>query len=196
MPGDAGSPAVIYLVFAHPYPSQSRANRALLDAVRTLPGLEVCSLYDRYPDFDIDVSAEQAALSRAQLVVWMHPVFWYSVPGLLKHWFDKVLSYGWAYGDGRAALSGKDCLWVATTGGKLETYSPAGIHRRPFVDFTRAIEATALFCGMNWQEPWIVQGAPEIEEQEFAAMARQLRERLEAWLAAHARDAARADTNS
>ena len=79
---------MIYLVFAHPYPSQSRANRALFDAVRDLPGVEVCSLYDRYPDFDIDVAAEQAALARAQLVLWMHPVYWYSVPALLKHWFD------------------------------------------------------------------------------------------------------------
>ena len=81
---------MIYIVFAHPYPSQSRANRTPLEALRKLAGVEVCSLYDRYPDFDIDVPAEQAALERAQLVVWMHPVFWYSVPGLLKHWFDTV----------------------------------------------------------------------------------------------------------
>lgn len=153
--------------------------------MRTLPGLEVCSLYDRYPDFDIDVAAEQAALSRAGLVVWMHPVFWYSVPGLLKHWFDKVLSYGWAYGDGGAALRGKDCLWVATTGGAMEAYAAAGIHRRPFVEFTRPVEETALFCGMNWQTPFVLHGAHEIAEPELAARASQLRERLEAWLADH-----------
>lgn len=115
---------MIYLVFAHPYPSQSRVNRALLDAVRDLPGVDVCSLYDRYPDFDIDVAAEQSALSRAELVIWMHPVFWYSVPGLMKQWFDKVLSYGWAYGDGAAGLRGKDCLWVATTGAHRKTMRP------------------------------------------------------------------------
>lgn len=177
---------MIYLVFAHPYPSQSRANKALLEAVRDLPGLEVCSLYDRYPDFDIDVAAEQAALSRAQLVVWMHPVFWYSVPGLLKHWFDKVLSHGWAYGDGAAALRGKDCLWVASTGGTAEAYSAAGIHQRPFAEFTPPIEETARFCAMNWLAPCILHGANEIEGAELGAHARQLRQRLETWLAAHA----------
>jgi glutathione-regulated potassium-efflux system ancillary protein KefF len=176
---------MIYLVFAHPYPSQSRANRALLDAVRTLPRVEVCSLYDRYPDFDIDVAAEQAALGRADLVVWMHPVYWYSVPCLLKQWFDKVLSYGWAYGDGCAALAGKDCLWVASTGGTQDTYSAPGIHRRPFADFTHPIEETAVFCGMNWQLPFILHGAPEIDEVELAARASELRQRFEEWLAAH-----------
>lgn len=175
---------MIYVVFAHPYPSQSRANRALLDAVRDLPEVEVSSLYDRYPDFDIDVQGEQDALSRAELVVWMHPVFWYSVPGLLKHWFDKVLSYGWAYGDSGHALRGKDCLWVATTGGSAGTYSTTGIHQRAFADFMRPIEATAVFCGMNWQLPCILHGAQDIDAAALASFADQLRQRLKPWLAA------------
>ncbi len=178
--------AMIYLVFAHPYPSQSRANKALLDAVRDVAGLEVCSLYDRYPDFDIDVAAEQAALGRAQLVVWMHPVFWYSVPALLKHWFDKVLSHGWAYGEGAAALRGKDCLWVATTGGTPQAYSAAGIHERSFADFTPPLEETARFCGMNWLAPSVLHGAHDIEGPQLAAHAGQLRERLETWRADNA----------
>lgn len=177
---------MIYLVFAHPYPSQSRANRVLLDTLRELPGLEVCSLYDRYPDFDIDIAAEQAALVRAALVVWMHPVYWYSTPGLLKHWFDKVLSYGWAYGDDAAALKGKDCLWVASTGGAAETYSPTGIHERPFADFGRPIEETARFCRMNWLEPCILHGAHDIDDAALANHAHHVRARLEGWLASKA----------
>lgn len=185
---------MIYLVFAHPYPSQSRANQMLLDAVRDLPGVELSPLYDRYPDFDIDVGAEQAALSRAGLVVWMHPVYWYSVPALLKHWFDKVLGYGWAYGDGAAALRGKDCLWVATTGGKAESYSSDGVHERPFADFTRPIEETARFCRMNWLAPFILHGANDISEAALAEHGRQLRERIEAWRAARAQEDAGASS--
>lgn len=183
---------MIYIVFAHPYPSQSRVNRALLGAAQELPGVEVCSLYDRYPDFDIDVGAEQAALDRAQLIVLMHPVFWYSAPGLLKHWFDKVLTYGWAFGEGGTALRGKDCLWVATTGGSPEAYSTDGIHRRGFSDFTAPVEETALFCGMNWQEPFIVHGANEMDDAALAEGAARLRTRLEAWLAARPGAASRA----
>lgn len=181
--------AMIYIVFAHPYPSQSRANRTLLDAARQLPGVEVCSLYDRYPDFDIDVAAEQAALDRAGLVVLMHPVFWYSVPGLLKHWFDKVLTYGWAFGEGGTALRDKDCLWVATAGGSAEAYSAGGFHQRPFAEFTRPVEATAIFCGMNWLAPCVLHGANDVGEVALAAHARQLQQRLEAWLADHAANA-------
>jgi glutathione-regulated potassium-efflux system ancillary protein KefF len=175
---------MIYLVFAHPYPSQSRANRVLLDSLDGLSGLAVCSLYDRYPDFDIDIAAEQAALRNAHLIIWMHPVYWYSVPALLKHWFDKVLSYGWAYGDGHAALQGKDCLWVATTGGTEDSYSPEGMHQMPFANYALPIEETARFCGMNWLEPFTVHGAHTSDGTLLASRAQQLRQRLEEWQAA------------
>ncbi|MBK8534528.1 MAG: glutathione-regulated potassium-efflux system oxidoreductase KefF [Candidatus Competibacteraceae bacterium] len=174
---------MIYLVFAHPYPSQSRANRALLEAACCLPSVEVCSLYDRYPDFDIDVAAEQAALARARLIVWMHPVFWYSVPSLLKHWFDQVLTLGWAYGEGGTALQGKDCLWAPTTGGDEAAYSAFGLHQRPFIDFMRPIEATARFCGMRWHPPCVLHGANDIDTALLAVHARQLQHRLNDGLA-------------
>jgi hypothetical protein len=38
---------------------------------------------------------------------------------------------------------------------------------------------------MNWLPPFIVHGAHEIAEAELAAHAARLRERLQAWLAAH-----------
>ena len=116
---------MILIIYAHPYPQRSRAGRVLLGAVRDLPDIEVHSLYELYPDFDIDVDAEQAALKRADLVVWMHPIYWYSVPAMLKHWFDVVLLRGWAYGEGGDALQGKHCLWVTTTGGMRASNVPA-----------------------------------------------------------------------
>ncbi|MBV9947725.1 MAG: NAD(P)H-dependent oxidoreductase, partial [Myxococcales bacterium] len=122
------STASLALIFAHPYPDRSRANRTLLAAVRDLDGLEVRSLYDLYPGFDIDVAAEQEALRRSGTVVWQHPMYWYAPPGLMKHWFDKVLVRGWAYGEGGTALHGKRCLWVVTTGGEPSAFRPEGMH--------------------------------------------------------------------
>ena len=109
---------MIAVIYAHPYPRYSRACAALLQGIEGVAGLEVRSLYDRYPDFDIDGDAERSALEKARLVVWMHPLYWYTAPALLKHWFDHVLVKGWAYGEGGGALAGKDCLWVTTTGGE------------------------------------------------------------------------------
>jgi len=176
---------MICVIHAHPYPHRSRTNRALADALAALPGVDLRTLYELYPDFDIDVTAEQQALDRARLIVWMHPVFWYSVPALMKHWFDKVLAYGFAYGEGGTALHGKHCLWVPTTGGNPQDFSTEGLHARPFESFMPPIEQTARFCGMHWEPPHVVHGASG-DEPHLAEHASALIERLSAWRGAEA----------
>ena len=175
---------MITVIYAHPHPRRSRGSRALLDAVQPLPGLAVRSLYDLYPDFSIDVAAEQAALAASRLVVWQHPVYWYSVPALLKLWFERVLAHGWAYGEGGTMLHGKDCLWVVTTGGPSDWYAPDGPHAHPFAAFAPHVRQTARFCGMNWLEPIVVNGAHRIGDDALAVSARVYRERLERYLEA------------
>ncbi len=171
------------LIYAHPYPNRSIANRVLLNAVSGLSGLDVHSLYDTYPDFDIDVDAEQSLLLGAELVIWQHPMYWYSVPGLLKHWFDKVLARGWAYGQGGDALQGKRCLWVVTTGGDEQAFGPNGMHQHPLPAFVPPIEQTARFCGMRWLEPVVLHGAHRLEREQLLQRGREYRSRLEALLA-------------
>ena len=169
---------MILVIYAHPYPQHSRACKALLDAVVDVPDVELRSLYDLYPDFDIDVAAEQAALARADLVVWLHPVYWYSVPSMLKHWFDVVLSRGWAYGKEGNALRGKRCLWVVGTGGDEDAYSANGMHQQPFENFAAPVEQTARFCGMQWQVPIALHGAHAVSDAQLAATAEVFRTRL------------------
>jgi glutathione-regulated potassium-efflux system ancillary protein KefF len=173
------------LVFAHPYPGRSRANRLLLDAVSDIEGVTTHSLYDLYPAFDIDVPKEQAALAKAELIIWQHPMHWYSVPSLLKHWFDKVLLRGWAYGNGAAALRGKHCLWVTTTGGDETAFSAPGMHAFPFDSFVPAIEQTARFCGMNWLSPLVLHGAHRVSDAELNRFAEDYRQRLTELLQQH-----------
>ena len=171
---------VILVVYAHPYPHYSRACATLLEAIQDLPGLAIRSLYELYPEFDIDVHAEQEALERAQLVVWMGPLYWYTVPALLKHWFEKVLVRGFAYGD-VSKLAGKDCFWVVTAGGDDKAFGPEGRHGRPFSDFEPAIERTARYCGMNWLPPFVLLGAHEVKETVLREGGVELRQRLEEW---------------
>lgn len=173
----------IVVILAHPYPRMSRACAALAAAVRPLPGLELRSLYDRYPDFDVDAGAEQATLAGAGLVVWLHPMHWYGVPGLLKVWMDAVLVKGWAFGEGGTALAGKDCLWAVTTGGDEHAFTSDGRHGRPFADFVPPVEQAARFCGMNWLEPFVLHGAHRIDDEALARSAAGFRARLEAWRA-------------
>ncbi|GAB7531097.1 NAD(P)H-dependent oxidoreductase [Pseudomonas sp. 3A(2025)] len=44
-----------------------------------------------------DVLAEQARIERADALVLVYPVYWWSMPGLLKGWIDRVFSNGWAF---------------------------------------------------------------------------------------------------
>ena len=172
---------MICVIHAYPYPSRSRVNRALAEALAKLPGVDLRSLYALYPDFDIDVAAEQEALARAQLVVWMHPLYWYSVPSLFKHWFDKVLEFGWAYGDGAGALRGKSCLWVPTAGGGEATFAPGALHAHPFASFAPPIEQTARFCGMHWEPPHIVYETDDAGDARLLELATNLTQRLSGW---------------
>ena len=174
------------VVLAHPYPDRSRANRALIRALDGLAGVEVRSLYDLYPDFAIDAAAEREALAAASTVVWQHPLFWYSVPALLKLWFEKVLTPGWAWGHGGDALRGKRCLWVVTAGGDALDYSPSGIHRHLLEAFVPSVRQTAEFCGMVWLEPLVIQEARQLDADALAAWGLRYRTRLMALTAEEA----------
>lgn len=46
-----------------------------------------------------DVLAEQARLDRADTLVIVYPIYWWSFPALLKGWIDRVFTQGWAYED-------------------------------------------------------------------------------------------------
>ena len=176
---------MILVIYAHPYPGHSRACAALLTAIRDAEGVRVRSLYELYPDFDIDGAAEREALEGAQLVVWLHPFYWYGPPALLKHWFDQVFVKGWSHGEGaRRALAGKDCLWVTTTGGDENAFSPEGRHGHPFEAFEAPMRQTAAYCGMNWLEPMPVRGAHSVPPESLRDRGRELRARLDAWRSA------------
>ena len=169
---------MINLVVAHPYLDRSRANRVLLQAVDGLAGVSVRPLYDLYPDYSIDVDAEQQALAASDVVVWQHPIYWYTAPSLLKLWFEKVLEVGWAYGPGGKALHGKRCLWVATTGADERGYQADGMHQHLFEAFVPVVQQTAQFCGMTWLPPIVGHGAHRIPEPLLAEHAARYRARL------------------
>lgn len=162
------------VIHAHPRPGHSVITRDLLQVFQAEPGVDCRSLYELYPDFDIDVAAEQQALLRASLIVWVAPVHWYGVPALMKHWIDEVLLHGWAYGSGGTALQGKTVWWVCSAGAPQIAYAAGGVHMRPFADFVPPIEHTARFCGMGWLPPFVVYGGHSTPPDRRVAQARQL----------------------
>jgi len=175
---NSGPSADILVLAAHPNWRESRVNRRLRDAARGVPGVHVQDLYAHYADYDIDVSAEQALAQAARLIVLLHPVQWYSMPALLKLWVDEVLTYGWAYGPGGAALQGKDLWLVASTGGPESSYHPQGYNRYFFDAFLPPYEQTAALCGLRFLPPLILHGAHAATEEVLAGHAAVFANRL------------------
>ena len=160
------------VIVAHPALQQSRANRAMLQAARGAAShVEVRDLYALYPDYLIDVAAEQERLAAAQLVVWQHPIQWYSMPPLMKLWLDEVLTVGWAYGPGGRALRGKDLWLAASTGSTQESYHPSQYNRYFFDAFLPPYEQTAALCGMRFLPPLLLHGVHRAGEAEMQAHA-------------------------
>ncbi len=174
----------VLVITAHPQMEHSRINRRLMRAARRLPAagssplIVVRDLYSLYPDYLIDVAAEQALLASAKLIVWQHPIHWYSMPPLMKLWLDDVLAFGWAYGPGGTALRGKDLWLVATTGGPEDSYRPDSYNRYFFDAFMPPYEQTAALCGMRFLPPLILHGATKASDAELAMHARTYVQRL------------------
>jgi NAD(P)H dehydrogenase (quinone) len=85
-----------------------------------------------------DVRDEQAKIAAAELLVLQFPLWWYGPPAILKGWFDRVLTSGFAYGDddpelgvprryGDGGLVGRKALVVVTAGEDERSIGPRGI---------------------------------------------------------------------
>ena len=175
--------AQVLVIAAHPQLEHSRATRSLMDAAQGLDParVQVRDLYAIYPDYCIDVAAEQALLVEAQLVVWLHPVHWYAMPPMLKLWLDEVFAFGWAYGPGGRALAGKDLWLAASTGGPQESYRPDGYNRYFFDAFLHPCEQTAALCGMRWLPPLLLHGAHRVGTETLSGHSALFAERLASW---------------
>ena len=87
-----------------------------------------------------EVEAEQRKLLWAELVIFQFPLWWYSMPAILKGWVDRVYAFKFAYGVGEhggekwgdrfgdGTLKGRKAMIVMTAGGREAHYSPRGVN--------------------------------------------------------------------
>lgn len=153
----------VLIQFAHPALHKSQVNRAMAAAARELPGVTFNDLYEKYPDFVINVRREQALLKEHDVVVFQHPFYWYSTPSILKEWTDLVLEYGFAYGEGGHSLQGKAWIQAMTTGGPESAYHPEGYNRFTVRQLLTPMDQTAHLCGMHFLAPFILHSALRLD---------------------------------
>lgn len=171
----------ILIIFAHPVLEKSRVHKTLLKNIPQVDEITVNDLYENYPDFDIDVKREQQLLLTHDIIIWQHPLYWYSAPALLKQWQDLVLEHGWAYGKTGFALSGKKIFNVISSGGGTGAYQREGYQHCTISEVLKPYERTAELCRMTYWPPFWVAGThkmdlPQIKE--YAGQYKQLLLRL------------------
>jgi glutathione-regulated potassium-efflux system ancillary protein KefG len=156
----------ILILFAHPRFEKSASNAILLKHIPHSPDITVHDLYERYPDFNIDVEYEKTQLSTHDIIIWQHPFYWYSAPPLLKQWIDIVLEFGWAYGPGGTKLQGKIIFNTITSGGQRSAYSKEGYNRFTVKELLAPFNQTAALCKMTYLPPFALHGTHRLTKEE------------------------------
>jgi NAD(P)H dehydrogenase (quinone) len=138
-----------------------------------------------------DVAAEQDKLRRADLAIFQFPLWWFSMPAIMKGWFERVYAYGFAYGVGEhsekrwgerygeGALKGKRAMLVVTTGGWAEHYSARGVNG-PIDDLLFPIQHGMLFYpGFDVLPPFVVYKSGAMDAARHSQTLRALGARLD-----------------
>lgn len=155
------------VLFAHPEPKRSVANKALLKVIRSLDNVKVRDLYAYYPDFFINAHREQQLLVEHDTIVFQFPIHTYGCPALLKEWIDRVLNLQFAGSIGANELSGKRIRLVVTAGAPESSYQPGGAVGYSLQELLLPFRIIAKACQMIWIEPMIIYRARRLEENEL-----------------------------
>lgn len=129
-----------------------------------------------------DIAAEQAKLLWADVVVLQFPLWWFSMPAILKGWLDRVFAHGFAIGVpkpgtrqwlryGEGTLSGRRAMLAVTTGGREAQFSDRGINGTMGDLLFPLNHGVFHYTGMAPLEPFVTFQTVRTTENEFTAIA-------------------------
>ncbi|MDR0513312.1 MAG: NAD(P)H-dependent oxidoreductase [Treponema sp.] len=84
-----------------------------------------------------DVKTEQDKVNSSDAIAFIYPVFWSDAPAKLVGWFNRVWTYGFAYGDEREMKVLEKGIVLCSAGNSLEYFRRTGLGeamRRVFLD--------------------------------------------------------------
>jgi len=175
---------MVLIVYAHPNPRSF--NAAILETCReefARKGYET-ALRDLYAlgfdpvlkasdlagiqagEIPADIRVEQEYVAAADLVTFIHPIWWTGMPAIFKGYIDRVLCYGFAYRfDAQGViplLRGKKALIFNTQGTPGEVYERAGMFE--------ALKKTSdvgiyRFCGFEIVDHVFFPAVPTVDDE-------------------------------
>ncbi|KAM8855272.1 ribosyldihydronicotinamide dehydrogenase [quinone]-like [Spinachia spinachia] len=106
-----------------------------------------------------DITEEQGKLTEADLVVFQFPMYWFTVPAILKGWMDRVLTLGYAYSDERRYSQGmfkdKKAMLSFTTGSHESMFGADGVNGDMNVTLWPLQNGVLHYCGFQVLAPQI-----------------------------------------
>lgn len=129
-----------------------------------------------------DVRRELDKLIAADLVIFQFPLYWYSMPAIMKGWIDRVLVSGYCYGGlrfyDRGGLQGKRAMLGVTLGGQPHMFSPDGVHGELDLLLSHVLRGTLGYVGFTVLPPFYAFHVPYISSAARQEMLEQFSQRL------------------
>lgn len=130
------------------------------------------------------IQVELDKLMRADLLVLQFPLWWFSVPAILKGWIDKVFAMGVIYGGdvgfySRGLFRGRRAMLAFSTGGSREMYSDRGLNGRADVVLWPLQNGVLNFVGYDVLPYFHAPGPARTDDDARAAMLEDWRQRLQ-----------------
>ncbi len=116
-----------------------------------------------------DIAAEIDKLVRCDLLILHFPLYWFSVPAILKGWIDRVLVSGLTYGGrrfyDRGGLRGKKAMLTLTLGGREHMLdSDEAIHGKLEDMLRPLLRGTLAYTGMTVLPPFVAWHVPYVDD--------------------------------
>lgn len=141
------------IIFAHTFWKDSKVNRALLEELKDNKNVNIHNLSVIYPDGKINsVKSEVALLKEADNIIFQFPLFWFSMPSLLKEWQDFVLS-DILHGSDNKILENKTFKIITTAGGEKSFYDTLDFK---IEEILSPINISFKHLGLKIKEPFCI----------------------------------------
>ncbi|MCE3036700.1 NAD(P)H-dependent oxidoreductase [Helicobacter sp. faydin-H20] len=141
------------ILFAHTFWKDSKVNKALLESAKSLNDITIHNISTTYSDGNINIPAEIELLNQADKIIFQFPLFWFSVPSLLKEWQDRVLT-AILYGENKDLLKGKKFQIITTLGGAESSYD--GHHKVTLEEILKPIYHALKYCGCEYVKHYAI----------------------------------------
>lgn len=132
-----------------------------------------------------DIVAELEKLEAADLVIFSFPLYWFSVPAILKGWFDRVLVSGRVYGGRRfydqGGLKGKRAMLALTCGGRDYMLAEGGIHGDIEKILMPVLQGTLAYTGMTVLPSFVGYHVPYLSTEARAEILQNFRQHVANW---------------